>query len=83
MKNAMEFLDRVAARARHEATPPLDVSHRVLAELRHYGQEDATPFLVFSAGSLAAALAALVYGFFLVSTITDPLTALLGASSSL
>ena len=81
MQQTHGSIDALIARAREESPPPIDVTHRVLEPLRARALSASAPLLVFSAGSLAAALTALAYGFFLIQTITDPVTALFGAAA--
>ena len=67
----------LAARARMERPPAVDVTERVMARLREQGLENGTadtPFTWFAAMSAAAAILMVCFATSAWETCTDPLT---------
>lgn len=73
MRNVLEGLDRLAARARREKTPQGDVSRSVLARLPVREMAMRRPMLVFAGAYAAVASVALVYGYILLEKVNNPL----------
>jgi hypothetical protein len=76
MKDASEYLEALARRARQERAPQGDISRRILARLPEPGSVMRTPLLVFASGYAAVASVALVYGYFLLGAMSNPLLSL-------
>ena len=74
MKNALDYFERLASRARREEAPQGDVSYRVLARLTERAPTLATPLAVFALGYAATASVALVYGLTVIQAASDPLS---------
>ncbi len=72
MKDSLDYIERLASRARQEKAPQGDVSQRVLLRLTGRGPSFATPMAVFALGYAAAASVALVYGVSLIQAFSDP-----------
>jgi hypothetical protein len=71
--NELDMLRKLAAVARNEPVPPVDVSRSVIARLS-VRQDEWNTSLAWVAGlSLAAALPALVIAIYVLETWTDPL----------
>jgi len=72
MKGSLDYIERLASRARQEEAPQGDVSQRVLLRLAGRGPAFGVPMAVFTLGYAAAAAVALVYGVSLFQTFSDP-----------
>ena len=81
MSKSLEYVERLARRARQERAPQGDVSQRVLSRLGERETVMATPMLVFATGYAALASVALVYGYILFETMNDPLLSLFQQST--
>lgn len=73
-----DFAD-LAARARSESPPPVDVAERVLADLRSTRPRQSTDALLWALGGAAvlAASITILLGYGSYNTLTDPLAGLL------
>ena len=76
MTDPFDYLDKLAERARHDLAPQGDVSRRILHRLPGQESRSGSPMLVFAAGYAAVACVALVYGYVLFGSMTDPLLSL-------
>lgn len=73
MSKPLEYVEKLARRARHEEAPQGDVSRRVLSRLTARESVLGAPMFVFATGYAALASAALVYGYILMQAMSDPL----------
>lgn len=83
MRNPMENVERLAARARQESVPAVDVAGRVLYRIREARRPMERRLAVFALGSLVAAAAAMVLVLPLITTFMDPLAAFLQQSADI
>lgn len=83
MRDPLEAVERLAARARQEDVPAVDVAGRVLYRIRDARGPVEPRLAVFALGSLAAAAAAMVLVLPLISTLMDPLAAFLQQSADI
>ena len=74
MNDPLEYIEKLAARARQEKALQGDVSQLVLRRIHEREDSLSRPMLVFAAGYAAAASIALAYGLMLFNTINDPLS---------
>jgi flagellar biogenesis protein FliO len=81
-RDPLNILERVATQAREESVPQVDVIGTVLTHLR---EEERTSRVetYFTFGALAAALAMLLVGSFVIPQAVDPLEPLFQMSYSL
>lgn len=68
-------LEDLAARARREEPPRVDVSSRVALRLGREAPAPAWPLVFFASSAAAAAAAVLIVSFPLIDMLTDPLSA--------
>ena len=73
MDNIDNKIDKIAARARQETFPAVDVSGRVIRRLTPEALSPYRPRLVFTLVSVAAAALAIILSIGLFDTMTDPL----------
>ncbi len=73
MENPLNKLEKLAARARQEKTPAVDVSQQVLYRLSQREASRSRPLLIFAIASFATALVVIALSFSLFETMTDPL----------
>ena len=83
MDDPLQDVERLAAVARGEGVPAVDVAARVLHRVRQAGRPAERRLAVFALGSLAAAAAAMVMVVPLISTLMDPLAAFLQQSADI
>jgi hypothetical protein len=83
MRDPMETVERLAARARQEDVPSMDVAGRVLYRIREVRRPTERRLALFAAGSLVAAAAATVLVLPLISTFMDPLAAFVQQSADI
>jgi hypothetical protein len=83
MHEKMRQFELLAAIARNEAPPAVDVTHRVLATLRAEEAAFEGPLVLFAAGSAAAATAVFALSLPLLFTYLDPLGALIQTMAQL
>jgi hypothetical protein len=76
MTEPFDYLDKLARRARQDHAPQGDVSQRILHRLAEQENRIGSPMVVFAAGYAAVASVALVYGYVLFGSMTDPLLSL-------
>ena len=76
MSDQFRFLENLAANARTEDTPVVDVSSRVLLRLSRETRPVVWPWAVFASSVSACAVIALVSSLPFISLITDPFSAL-------
>ncbi|MBN2309341.1 MAG: hypothetical protein JXR94_10240 [Candidatus Hydrogenedentes bacterium] len=76
MSDPLEYLDRLAARARQEPMPPVPgFDGRIPVRGEHHARSGVrAPFLVFSSGYVALAAVAGAAGIVLLNTLNDPLS---------
>lgn len=74
MNDPLDYIDRLAQRARQEEAPHGDVTHRVMQRLHEAENRLTTPLILLTAGYAAAASVAVVYGFMLLNAIDSPLS---------
>ncbi len=74
MTEPLDYLDRLARKAREERAPQGDVRRRVLEGLQPSEPVLIKPMLIFTAGYAAAASVAVVFGMVLLNAMTDPVT---------
>ena len=72
MADPLKILDDLAARARREEPPGIDVTSRVLLRLSREAPSPAWPFALVVSGTAAAALAVLSISLPLFEMLTDP-----------
>ncbi len=77
MRDPLEILDNLAARARREEAPRIDVARKVILRLHEGRRSERRPLALFAMGSLVAAAVAMVLVLPLVNVLTDPLAAFL------
>lgn len=82
MSTSLDYLERVAARARREGAPVGDVSDRVIWRV---AEKQARSFFgalaVCTAGYAAAAVAALLFAYAFAAAADDPLGSLIQTAS--
>ena len=83
MRDRLEAVERLAAKARREDAPVVDVSGRVLYRIRDARRPVERRLAVFALGSLTAAAAAMVLVLPLISTLLDPLAGFLQQSADI
>jgi hypothetical protein len=83
MSNPLDYVEKLASRARLERAPQGDVTALVMDRLQVGGNLLTRPMLVFAAGYALAAVVAVVYGFYLFDTMGDPLTMLFQEAAAL
>ncbi|MFC1572721.1 hypothetical protein ACFL6M_03890 [Candidatus Eisenbacteria bacterium] len=76
MHDPLKHLDKIAARARGEQPPRVDVSERVVTHLLQRQPRVDRPLLVFALGSVAAAIVVALITIPLLNSVSDPLWAL-------
>ncbi len=76
MSDPFKYLDELAARAREEEAPRVDVAPGVLYRIRQKGESLVRPLAIFALGSSAVAVVALGFIGYLLYTIMDPLRTL-------
>jgi hypothetical protein len=69
----LRHLEKIAARARQETAPPVDVSNRVISRLSRPEPSPFRPLLIFTFVSIAAAALAIILSIGLFDSMTDPL----------
>ena len=69
----LKNMDKMAARARQETTPSVDVSNRVISRLSRKEPSPYRPLLIFTFVSIAAAALAIVLSIGVFDSMTDPL----------
>ncbi len=69
----LDYVDRLARRARQEAAPARDVSGAVLRRLEAPAATLRNPMFIIAAGYAAVAAAMMVYGWNVVQAIQDPI----------
>ncbi|MBI4829967.1 MAG: hypothetical protein HY801_00095 [Candidatus Lindowbacteria bacterium] len=74
MNDPLEYIEKLAARARQEEVPQGDVSRLVFGRLHESEDSLSKPMLLFAAGYAAAAFITLAYGLALFNMINDPLS---------
>ena len=77
MTNQFDKLEQLAAAARNEISPDVDVSARVISRLRHAQKPNNFPLEVYAAGALALAAIAAITAAQAFGLINDPLWDLL------
>jgi hypothetical protein len=75
MSNPLNYVNRLAARARQESTPSVDTASQVLVQIQQYQPRTVRPLAFMAAGSLALAAGIAVFIVPLIQSITDPLGA--------
>ena len=83
MKDPMDRLDRLAARARHDAPPAIDVALRVRVAIAELREPLERPLAFFAAGSLLAAAAVVASSWPAWTLLTDPLGAMLHIAAAI
>ena len=83
MVNPLDYIEKLAGRARLEPAPQGDVTALVMERLRESRNPLARPMLVFAAGYAVAAVIAVVYGVYLLDTLGDPLALLFQEAAAL
>jgi len=82
MNASLDYVDRLAARARREEAPGGDVAGRVMGRL---AETQARSFFgalaVCTAGYAAAAIAALLFAYAYAASLDDPLASLIQTAS--
>jgi hypothetical protein len=79
----MKDFARLAARARREPVPPVDVERQVLRRIRPLPETADRALLVFAIASFAAAAVIVVISTSLLYRITDPFWTLFEMASTL
>ena len=72
MENPMKNLDDLAARAREENPPSIDISSRVVLRLNQEVPAPAWPMALVASGTAVAALVAVSISLPLFEMVTDP-----------
>jgi len=75
MADLFEIMEDLAARARSEKPPAVDVSSRVIRRLRGEVPGPAWPLAVFASGTAVAAALVLSVSFPSIEMLTDPWSA--------
>jgi hypothetical protein len=75
MSNPMNYVDRLAVRARQERIPSVDTAGQVLLRIQQHQPRAVRPLAFVAAGSLALAAGIAVFIVPLIQSITDPLAA--------
>lgn len=75
MSNPLNYVDRLAARARQESVPAVDTAERVLHQIQQQQRRTVRPLAFVAAGSLALAAGIAVFIVPLIQSMTDPLGA--------
>ena len=83
MRDPIEAVEWLAARARREGAPNVEVAGRVLYRIREVARPAERRLAFFAVGSLAAAAAAMVMVLPLISTVLHPLSAFLQQSADI
>lgn len=83
MRDPLEIVVRLSARARREEAPRVDVARRVLYRIREGQRPQERPLAVFAIGSLAGAAVAMVVVTPLVNVLMDPLAAFFQESADI
>jgi hypothetical protein len=73
MNKFLKSIEKVAARARQETPPSVDVSQRVIRRLSLEAPAPYRPLLIFTFVSIAAAVVAILLSIGLFDSMTDPL----------
>ncbi|HPO15811.1 MAG TPA: hypothetical protein PLI09_20385 [Candidatus Hydrogenedentes bacterium] len=76
MKTPLDHIDQIAACARREAGPEVDVSAAVMQELRHKMFAQDRPLILFTAGSMITAAGAMAYSLIIIHALSNPLNVL-------
>ena len=76
MNDPLKMVEKLAARAREQKPPSVDVADGVIQRIRQGEEPGFNPLMVFAAGSLASAAGVAVFSASLLYTITDPLWSL-------
>jgi hypothetical protein len=76
MHDPLDMVNELAAAARREPPPTVDLAGQVLAEIREARATVERPLAFFAVGSLAAAALVAVMSASLLYSITDPLAIL-------
>jgi len=82
MNDPLKTVETLAALARREPVPPIDVSSRVISRLRQPETRDAAwwPMTIFAGGTAVAAGVALFAGLPLIDLFADPWSAWMASS---
>ena len=72
MNDSLELVEKLAAQARLEAAPLVDVADRVIPRLRQETSSPVWPMALFASGTAAAAVLTLVICMPLIDLLTDP-----------
>ena len=83
MRDPLKTVERLAAKARQEEVPRVDVGSQVLYRIREARRPVERRLAFFAAGSFAAATAAMVLVLPLINTLMDPLAAFLQQSADI
>jgi hypothetical protein len=83
MHDPMKDLEGLAARARREAVPPVDVERQVLRRIRQMPEPTDRALLLFAIASFAAAAVVVAISTSLLYRITDPFWTLFEMASTL
>lgn len=76
MNKPLDAISRLAACARQETVPGVDVSPQVMAQLRMDQDYSEKPLLIFAFSASLAAIAVLIYALPMLTILTDPLSTL-------
>ena len=76
MHDPLNQIERLAARARQEAPPPVNVTRQVIHRLETYPVRRDWTLPLLTAGSLVAAAIITVIGVSIFNALTDPLAPL-------
>ncbi|MBI4579271.1 MAG: hypothetical protein HY718_06185 [Planctomycetes bacterium] len=74
-----KWLAGLAARARAESPPRVDVAAAVVAEVRRQRPEQYDPMAIIAGGSVAAAAIVVAYAAQMWSAVQDPIVALMAS----
>lgn len=72
MSHLLEKLARLAARARLEDAPVVDVASEVVSRLGHEGRKPAWPLVFFASSALACSAIVLGFSLPIIEMVTDP-----------
>jgi type VI protein secretion system component VasF len=75
MSDLFKILEDLAARARREESPTVDVSSRVVLRLRREAPTPAWPMVLVASSAAVAAVVVLSISLPLIEMLTDPLSA--------
>lgn len=72
MPEPLKELEKLAARARQERTPPVDVTGAVLRRIRVQDENPIRPLAFLALASCVAAVVAALFSLSLLDTLNDP-----------